>query len=140
MPKQLLLLLAGLALLLAATVLGRQPASARRDGEARKVTTSRSATHAHARVLVHTTSRDHSTRTTIEDDDDADDDDDLDTAALAPPQRQYEKNVAPDAVTDERAGLDRPVYATTESPAPITGRRIRPSGEHRSTTDRPPRS
>ena len=134
MPKPLLyIIVAALPLLLAALVLGRTRAP--RGCEPHAVTTTRSTVH--VRAAQHASSRN---RTTIDDDDESDDDDDVETAMLAP-RPQPKSDVAPDTAGKERAAsAGLPAFTTTVAALRMTGRGIRPSGEHRSAADKPPRS
>jgi hypothetical protein len=126
MSKSLFSILAALPLLLAALLFGREPR----------------AFEPHARVAVHAAHA-HATqhdRTAIDDDDEYDDEYDVDTAMLAPPNHEVD-DVAGDATSDPRCANDtHPAFATIDTSLRMTGRGIRPSGEHRSTADRPPRS
>lgn len=132
MPKSLFCLFAALALLLAALAFGRVHAP--RASEARGFVTARSSMHGRAAVRAPSHAR-----TTIDDDDDCDDDESIDTAMLAPDG--HDRHVGPDATPGERTGA-RSAHAFTTRIAALrlTGPGIRPSGEHRSTADRPPRS
>ena len=131
MPKSFLFILAALPLLIAALVFGRQHAPRGCDPHA----IARSSVH--ARVALHAPSHD---RTTIDDDDEYDDDDVVEAAMLAP-QTHESDDVSPDPTSDERsASATRSASTTTAASLRMTGRGIRPSGEHRSAADKPPRS
>jgi hypothetical protein len=141
MPKHFFRILAALALLLAALVLGKETEA--RTSEGRSVVTTRSSVRglatvrpsAHCHGMTHAPSR---AGTTIDDDDESDDDDELDTALLAPDG--HERHAAPDATPSERAATaDRSLFATRIAAHRVTGRGIEPSGEHRLGADRPPR-
>ncbi len=130
MSRLLLTLVAMLSLLLAALAFGRQ--SPPRSYEPHVVTSSRST--AHARAAAHASAHE---RTSIDDDDEYDDADDVEVAVLAPPADGVD-DVASDGASDGRS--TRPAFATTDASLRMTGRGICPAGEHRSTTDRPPRA
>ena len=133
MSKSLLTLVAMLPLLFAALVFGRQsPPSSYAPHLAKS---SRSTVHAHA--AAHTSPHG---RTSIDDDAEYDDADDVEVAMLAPPANGVH-DVASDGASDGSATRTTcPALATTGASARMTGRGIRPAGEHRSTTDRPPRA
>lgn len=143
MPKPLLYLLTVLALLFAALVLGREVEP--RTRSARGVSKARSTIHAHAHAHSHShvargvlcaSMRD---RTAIDDDDAYDGDDEIETASLAPKQHSP-TDVSSDTGCDGGvASADPPVLPTNATSLRMTRRGIRPSGEHRSAADRPPR-
>lgn len=126
MSKSLFTILAALPLLLAALLFGREPAPRMFEP--------------HARAAVHATHAVQRAHTAIDDDDEYDDSDDVDTAMLAP-QGYDGDDVAGDATRDERAANEtRLSFATTDTSLRMIRRGIRPAGEHRSTTERPPRA
>ncbi len=134
MPKSLLLILAALPLLFAALVFGRDQAP--RAPEPHAIASTRPVAHAHAHAH-HTQSHE---RPTIDDDDVYDDDDDGDAALLPPPSDEAD-DVASDATSDEAsASVSHHAFASNGESLRMTGRGIRPAGEHRSAADRPPRA
>ena len=135
MPKSLLTILTALSLLLAAMVLGQARGPAGSEAPARTIVTSARPSAPPHRIQ-HVSFHD---RTAIDDDDVYDDDDDDDDVVLAPRPHDNQKEVASDATSDEgdRAAHPDP-FATDGSRWPAGA--IRPSGEHRSAADRPPRS
>ena len=144
MSKPLLYLLAVLPLLVAALVFGR-PAGTTRGVESRGFAKARSSVHSHAaahaapqaRAARHSSWHD---RTAIEDDDDSDGDDDVETVTLAP-RPQHKNDVSSDAASElDTASAASPLLSMATASLRMTGRGIRPSGEHRSAADRPPRS
>ncbi len=127
MSKSLLTLLAMLPLLFAALVCGRPSLPRNYEPHA----------HAHAHATAHASSHD---RTSIDDDDGYDDAEDVEVAMLAPPAGGLD-DVSSDGASDgPSTRTTRPRFATTGASPRMTGRGIRPAGEHRSTTDRPPRA
>jgi hypothetical protein len=137
MPKYLLYLFAVLPLLLAALVLGREPGP--RAGEVRSAAKARSTIHAHSHVARGVLYASMHDRSAIDDDDVYDGDDEIETAMLAPKQHSP-SDVSSDATCDGgAASADSPPLPTTVASLRLTGRGIRPSGEHRSAADRPPR-
>jgi hypothetical protein len=129
MSKSLLTLLAMLPLLFAALVFGRQAPPRSYEPHV--------ASAAHARAAAHASSHD---RTSIDDDDEYDDADDVEVAMLAPPADGVDDLAADGASEGPSTCTARPAFATTGASLRMTGRGIRPAGEHRSTTDRPPRA
>ena len=133
MSKSLLTLVAMLPLLFAALVFGRP--SPPRSSELHVATSARSTVH--ARAAAHASPHD---RTSIDDDDEYDDADDVEVAMLAPPSDGVD-DVASEGASDGRSTRTTcPAFATTGASLRMTGRGIRAAGEHRSTTDRPPRA
>ena len=130
MSKSLLTLLAMLPLLFAALVFGRP--SSPRSYEPHVTTSARSI--ALAGAAAHASSHD---RTSIDDDDEYDDADDVEVAMLASPADGLD-DVAPDSASS--GSSTRVAFASAGASLRITGRGIRPAGEHRSTTARPPRA
>lgn len=138
MSKSLLTVLTVLALLFAALVLGREVEPTER--EARGIAKARTTIHARSHVARGVLYASMHDRTAIDDDDAFDGDDEIETAMLAP--RQHTPNeVSSDGACDgETASSDPPVLPVTATSMRMTGRGIRPAGEHRSAADRPPRS
>jgi len=137
MPKSLLYVLTVLALLFAALVLGREVEP--KAGEVRGLAKARSTIHARSHVARGVLYASVHDRTAIDDDDAFDGDDEIETAMLAP--KQHSPNDVPsDGACDGRTVTADPLLPTTATSLRMTGRGIRPAGEHRTATDRPPRS
>lgn len=138
MPKSVLTVLTVLALLFAALVLGREVEPAAR--EARGVAKARTTIHVRSHVARGVLYASMHDRTAIDDDDAFDGDDEIETAMLAP--RQHAPNdVSSDGTCDGGpSSADSPVHPVIAASLRMTGRGIRPAGEHRTATDRPPRS
>lgn len=137
MPKSLLYLFTVIAVLFAALVLGREVGP--RPGEARAFTKVRSTIHARSHVARGVLYASMHDRTAIDDDDAYDGDDEIETAMLAPKQHSPHEVSSDTACDGGVASAEPPVHPLAATSLRTTGRSIRPSGEHRSTTDRPPR-
>jgi hypothetical protein len=141
-------ILAVLVVLAAAVALGWKPSStAGAKRSAMALTGARTAGHradgpSAGRVRRHAASAGvyaraaTSSKSTAIDDDDEYDDDIVESGIGAPERRQADSDASPE-LTPEAPRL-RP--RVTLSSMHLTRRGIRPSGEHRSTTDRPPRA
>ncbi|MDB4936113.1 MAG: hypothetical protein JWP87_3085 [Labilithrix sp.] len=141
--------LAALAALAFALVLGwgPAPASGGKHG-AMSVTSPRASAHRaadarrhanaalHARAALHALEHDAGEHAAIDDDDVYDDDDGNETGMVAPEHRERDNEAAP----REPVPAQPRVAWSEASSTHLTPRGIRPSGEHRDTTDRPPRA
>jgi hypothetical protein len=131
--KVMFRVLAVLAALLTALALGWDPASGARTGSKR--TTTSSATH--SRATPHTASHGHTSRFAIDDDDSYDDEEIVESGVLAPERWEIDGDATPREPARAKSHVPPTVMTAA---AHVTRPGIRPSGEHRGTTDRPPRA